>query len=693
MPNLSDLSRKALACEIANYIYINGAATQNLDSLCSELTPPVSIMEDANSSFESTQTAKPRKIGIWIPAKESDKASYVRDTQRSAEWTYWASVHEIPPKSDKKRVILLGESVARGYLFDPYYNPGQVLESIVNASGYLNVEVIDLAKTNLDLIGLSELAEECLELKPDSIIIFAGNNWIYSLKRSLAEQDIVCLNQAFESTGVKGLEAFLVEKFKLLIHKHIDKIINVTQANNIPIIFIIPEFNLADWKSNKKEQILTALPNEDLKQWYNAKQDAEDAFAAGNWESVCSEGEKMIALDCSHPAGYEIVAESKIKLGLFKEARKYLESTRDTALFNRAATAPRPHTAVRETLTEISGEYGVSIVDLPEIFMQHNGEILPGRELFLDYCHLSEEGIKIAMTATARELIYVLTKNIVDPSDLKAGCFGPDSDVKAIAHVFAAIHNAHYGQAHDVLNYLCETAIKASPVATKVMSNFVDFASRRTNTTLCKSHENLIESEIMNQYAGGVGLLHKTGKKIIDIPLVDAMLAALNENGIDYSEKIDALRKKEHSIRNGKINLLESFYTSSAYDIYLGKAPQYFQSRDVESTFLLIASSGENVSLKMTYRTPRRCSPQDKIKIYINDSILAEMMTTETWVTSLIKVSPASLKDGINAIKIIWSTTFDFKEYVRETEINDDSIFKALFNVYGEIIHFIAIPE
>jgi hypothetical protein len=48
---------------------------------------------------------------------------------------------------------LIGESVARGYLYDPQFTPAMALEAILQAQlGHNAVEVIDLARTDL-LLG------------------------------------------------------------------------------------------------------------------------------------------------------------------------------------------------------------------------------------------------------------------------------------------------------------------------------------------------------------------------------------------------------------------------------------------------------------------------------------------------------------------------------------------------------------
>jgi len=77
----------------------------------------------------------------------------------------------------KRRVLLIGESVARGYLYDPEFTPALALEKIVEPHfGDDGIEVIDLARTNLGY-KVRELAIAALPLEPDMAIIFAGNNW------------------------------------------------------------------------------------------------------------------------------------------------------------------------------------------------------------------------------------------------------------------------------------------------------------------------------------------------------------------------------------------------------------------------------------------------------------------------------------------------------------------------------------
>ncbi len=74
------------------------------------------------------------------------------------EWHKWANVQPIPPKGERKRVLLLGESVAAGFLYAPEFRPAQALETALMAALGEPVEVVDLSKIDLSSQELAELA-------------------------------------------------------------------------------------------------------------------------------------------------------------------------------------------------------------------------------------------------------------------------------------------------------------------------------------------------------------------------------------------------------------------------------------------------------------------------------------------------------------------------------------------------------
>src|SRR6478672_6895491 len=93
---------------------------------------------------------EPSPIGIWERVTENDKVSFVRRMDTMDEWHFWANLGRIDPKGKKRRVLFMGESVARGYLYDPDFTPARALQMILDGQvGEGEFEVIDLARTNL----------------------------------------------------------------------------------------------------------------------------------------------------------------------------------------------------------------------------------------------------------------------------------------------------------------------------------------------------------------------------------------------------------------------------------------------------------------------------------------------------------------------------------------------------------------
>ncbi|HVQ40430.1 MAG TPA: hypothetical protein VMS31_23010, partial [Pyrinomonadaceae bacterium] len=87
------------------------------------------------------------RVGTWEATDEANGRAFVR-VNAGDPWHLWANVQRIPPKGSRRRVVLLGESVARGLLYDPQFNPALALQEILNtACGPSDIEVVDLART------------------------------------------------------------------------------------------------------------------------------------------------------------------------------------------------------------------------------------------------------------------------------------------------------------------------------------------------------------------------------------------------------------------------------------------------------------------------------------------------------------------------------------------------------------------
>ena len=453
-------------------------------------------------------------IGIWKRAERNGAAYYTRDTGIVPEWRFWANVHEIAPKGGKKRIVLIGESVARGYFYDPNYTVAEELAGILKkVEGFPEAEVIDLARAGLNMSGLLQLIRCCPALEPDAVVLFAGNNWGTEREADI-NKVLADIYNAYRQASFRGAKSLPEKKLKDEVMQLLKEVAGVLVSRDIPVVFVIPEFNLYDWKSDEFERVPLRLSGDGLSRWVNARKAAESARDAGDLAGAAAAAEVLLDLDPSNPLGYEYLADCYIREGRQQEARTLLESVRDTQLLSKStATKPRCYTVIQDTLRQEAGRHGIGLVDLPLLFQERNAQ-LPDRELFLDYCHLTLKGIRMAMSGVAawlagREVAAMPESGIT-----------PAREVLGIAHFCAAIHNAHRGQPAEIVQYHCRQALSFSPEVRRLMSLFVDFSSRTASSIFCKSFEELVIGGELRQNERGLGLIHPEGRKLMDVELV-----------------------------------------------------------------------------------------------------------------------------------------------------------------------------
>jgi hypothetical protein len=636
------------------------------------------------------------RIGIWKPQEMNGEPCYVRDVRLSGHWRLWANRHVITPKQKgQQRVILLGESVARGYFYDPYYNPAMVLEGILQqAMGKDAVEVLDLAKNGLNIEELDDIGQSCLQLEPDAIIVFAGNNWCKHLVRTdiFSPEDLQMMAEAMEACDFSVLKKIMEAKMRERINSCVHKMAGLAAAKNIRLIFIIPEFNLRDWKSSPLEKIIARLPGDNTAAWLAAKNAAEEALQLGQTDTAIRYATQMIHLDASNPLGYEWLADCRLREGAYDEGRRLLEEARDAAMFCRVQYTPRCFAINGAVLKEAALTYGFSIVDLPAIFRTAlNGDV-PGKDLFLDYCHLTVRGIRIAMEATARTLLDISGYGHVQlPADILRE---PDSEVMSMAEAFAAVHNSRYGQGRELLRHYCMEAVRHGMSAGKFMLQFTSLTTRKIPNILCKNYEYIITGKMGDQYGNGTGLLHPDKLKLLELELMEGMIAALQSTGVDISQQLYQLRIREHGTNNRKVNLLESYYRLFSNHAVLGADFGHYTAHDVRSDFMLVTAGNRHLQLTLTFRTPPGSNHKD-ICLEVNGKQVASFESSHQWKTQHITLSPAELKEDVNDIRICWPLPERWTATRQQQEAfayrSLENMYNSLYPALGEIHMFTAM--
>lgn len=680
--------------QVIQHLRLTGLLTQ----------PSVAAQEGGPAGVDRAAFRDPATItraGIWERQSKAGQTVFLRRMDMQKEWKWWANVGRINPKGSKRRVVLLGESVARGFLYDPAFNPAMALETMLRSRmGKDQVEVIDLARTNLRLEGLLELARSAMALEPDAIVIFAGNNWVCTPN---GVEDLRTIAASLRESGVPALKQFAEDWLTRAVAGLMDSVAALCRARSIPLVWMVPEFNLGDWLDPQPSP--PHLAQGVLRQWIDCWEQAQSALQEGDFKRAADLANTMIELDEGVTAsGWYILAQVHLKAGDVELARRELESARDAVIwdsFTSRSVSPRAFSVVQQALRAGAIKHGNALVDLPIIFKEKlNGE-LPDRRLFLDYCHLTSEGMRVAMGAAAASLLPLLGRTQPGWNQMANDCNGPPSRVDAEAYFLAAIHNAHWWQRYDLVHHYCSSALQMDPELALPVRLYIDLQSQRAPMLMCQAAEHLTTfgSLLIQHY------LFHSNDGLLDELLLNVAVDSLQGLGINVHDQLAQLRREQHSVAYRDINLLEYYYLTSALQPLelkwalppragsaFRRVSDYYKAYWQESRFVFVGEAGRRVLLSLACRLPVDGKSETTV-IEVNGTLLGEMSVGQRWQTWDVLASEDIVRDGINQVIIRWPTPDYSAEQSLEraaTELIDEKAFPELFPVFGEIHSFIA---
>lgn len=651
---------------------------------------------DLDQSFgETALRSYGANVGIWEPRMVNGKVSFVRRMDAMHEWNYWADVGRIEPKSDKTRVLLIGESVARGYLYDPVFNPAMALQQILESQfGEGGVEVIDLARTNLGF-QILEVALNALQMEPDIAVVFAGNNW-YILEPS--PSGVAEIDRAIATEGLVGAKRVIDAQLAQTSRRMVRQICTAYASKGVPLIWIIPEFNLRDWQDPITNAPYLGVGQN--KRWLELLAEAQSALREREFEQAASLAQQMIEIDrglCV--AGLYILAECSRRAHDVEAERKYLTAARDSSSWDLSQeTIPRPYSVMQEAVRAETSKHGIQVIDLPTLFKEHLRGGIPDRRLFVDYCHLTTEGIRVAMGATAAGVLHALKG--VDRSGyaLVSERVAPSPETEAEASFLAAITNAHCGQSYDVVQYFFQRALAYSKHVGPFMLDYMELQTQRSVPPRMSETEEQMwkaESPLMRN-------LLRLNRKRLDKMLLKVTINALEEAGFAARERLESICFEEHSVTHDTTDLLEYYYCSAAdqpqelvwahrCERYRPVA-EYYRAYWPESRFVFVGGVGSAVRLTLTCRLPKPTPRDTTIKINLNGKPQAEFAIDSTWSTWDIELPGEAVHEGLNEVSVNWPIPeFESDKALERARLQIiERKFPEFYSVFGEIHTFTA---
>ena len=320
------------------------------------------------------------------------------------------------------------------------------------------IEVMNLARTNLGY-ELKGLALAALQLEPDIAIIFAGNNWGFSQP---AFTDISDIDRAINTEGMAGVKRVCDEYIERTVRTMATEIAAEYKNNSVPLIWMVPEFNLGDWRQPFTNA--PYLPENRNLEWIESNERSAARFArAGRCCPGGATGRENSRI------GPGDVFGGLLRFGSVPSPRERLlrrkevcgAGPRRAKLDSGSIWFPKPYAIAQQALREELPKHDCQVVDLPSVFKQYlNGEI-PGVRLFVDYCHLTSEGMRVAMGAAASCVLRTLKGVDAPLGTIVSEHVAPPATIEAEAFFLAAIHSAHLYQRYEMVYQYCA---RASPV-------------------------------------------------------------------------------------------------------------------------------------------------------------------------------------------------------------------------------------
>lgn len=635
-------------------------------------------------------------VGIWRAQKLQKENVFVRSADFADEWALWANVQTIPPKR-LQRIVLLGESVARGYFYEPNFTPAHVLRGMLqSAMGEANVDVVDLARTNLDSFGLIKLMEECVQLEPDVMVIFAGNNWLADT-RPRGGVALQVASRLLSMQGLVGLTGYYERRLAALAEHTVAVAEAIALRHNLKVVLLVPEFNLLDWRDEVVR--VPWLVNGSYGQWLNALQSAEVAWTIGKYDECADLARNVIELDGGlSAAGLSMLARCEYRVGRMHSARQLLERARDAQVWDSIPQTPRIFDSIKRVLRRAASDR-VSVIDLGDSIDEYLDGGLPDRRLFLDYCHLNSRGIQLAMATTAESILGQLGLHGRSAREFLRSADAPTRAIESEAHFGAAIHNAHHGQSAEIVAFHCEEALRLDPGIGPTMQAFAEMQSRRAPMWMCAGTALVAENSegCLRRYllSYATTQLPKRFDEIL-LNAIDATLLGANQCP---EHKFRELCIEEYGLRSGaSVDLLDVAYAPSWFHpdweelwtkpIMTKEPPRYhyyFRAHSPSSEFVVVLRNPASIRLNGTFR--RSGLSDDLCRVFVNDVEVCAFMQGTNWQRQLIVVDSGLLNRGTNRIRISWPTDLALSGSSVEgiAKSWEQGVFESLAPCFGHI--------
>jgi len=418
-------------------------------------------------------------------------------------------------------------------------------------------------------------------------------------------------------------------------------------------VLVVPEVNLIDWQRSRP---VCWLPGDGVNAWHALAARARSAVATGDFSAAAAAAEQMIELDSGmNPTSQRLLAIALYGLGELEACRAACLAEVQARIFDNYPTMPGATRDIQDAIRQGAAEHELELVDLPELF----GGALAGRRFFLDYCHLTAEGMQRAMKKVASVSLSLCdpqTPRTIDP-DVPALFVPPELDARA--KFLSGLCAAHWSarESPSLAPYWFDEALRIWPNIAAHMLSFVE--SRTAPAELMQFSKAEQELDERSELAGR-RMRHAFN---VDAEVLDWMLDALERSGKEPCRaELERRLIEAHGVNAEGVNLASAFYHHhsfaqlSASHTALGPEPAlYLRSLWPRFEHTLIADAAEDVELELTLRLAPEDGPrQAPLGLELNERSLGSVLVSERWTRHTLRIDRHLLRHGMNRLSLIW---------------------------------------
>jgi hypothetical protein len=377
-------------------------------------------------------------------------------------------------------------------------------------------------------------------------------------------------------------------------------------------------------------------------------------------------------------------------------ARKAAEAEIGTSHYAAMAflAAPQAAPAEQEILRRAAAFNGFTLLDLPASFKRELRPALPGRKFFLDYCHLTIQGMAFAMGEVTSAVIDMKDEKVRPLLKMLEGTYLPDlpNEAVATAHFGAAIHNAHRLSAvtdkQELLVYWCLQSLADSPDIYQTMIDFVAARSQPYPAVMTAEQQHLFNSPYLLQHPHGWKYNH------MDAAMIQAIIAALEEWEPKWAKEAVDVLVKNAALGSEALSLLKGYYDAEPLRRFF---PEIIPTPDMtgwgiyraawpESKFCFVMAGSADLTLDVSARSGKYTKPESTAALFVNDKQVGEFLVGTSWLRHEIVVGGRFIHRGLNKLAIQWPYPVVKKEEVWGEIIGrlEQGLEAAIHPVFGE---------